>query len=133
MSGYYLDDDGGMYSLKNSKKEIKKLSTHCYPNSKNAGNHYPHVGVSIDGKRKTARIHELVAWTFVEFKKPNGLSSSAWRNMSNQDRYFLQSLMQINHIDEDKKNYHPSNLEWVTGKENSEKYQARKQEAILVG
>ena len=59
---------------------------------------YHCVGLTKNKKRKHFKVHRLVANNFVDnpFNKPC-----------------------VNHIDENKKNNHYSNLEWVTHKENS--------------
>ena len=60
---------------------------------------YPHCCIKINGKQKFVKMHRLVGIFFVEGRTEE-------RNI-------------INHIDENKLNYHPSNLEWVTSSENS--------------
>ena len=62
------------------------------------GRGYYSVSLYKNKKQKSFTIHRLVANNFIEnpFEKPC-----------------------INHIDENKKNNHYSNLEWVTHKENS--------------
>ena len=57
------------------------------------------VAPTIDGKNKTFYVHDLVAGAFIG-PKPEGL--------------------QVNHIDGDKRNNTPSNLEYVTRNENME-------------
>lgn len=61
-------------------------------------NGYPNVCLSINGKIKRVNVHRLVATMFVERKS--------------EDHTI------VNHIDENKLNYHSSNLEWVTPKQN---------------
>jgi hypothetical protein len=58
---------------------------------------YKHLCLSIDGRRKGASIHKLVALAFI----PNPLNKS-----------------QINHKDGVKSNNHVLNLEWASPKEN---------------
>lgn len=58
---------------------------------------YPSVDLYQDGKRKTVRVHRLVAEAFV----PNPGDKP-----------------EVNHKDGDKHNNNSSNLEWVTSKEN---------------
>ena len=58
---------------------------------------YLQVGLCKNGKRKTHKIHRLVAQAFI----PN-----------------LEKKLEINHIDEDKTNNNVNNLEWSTRKEN---------------
>ena len=59
---------------------------------------YFYVGLCKDGKRKVFAVHRLVAFHFIE--NENGFP-------------------QVNHKDENKENNEASNLEWCTGKYNS--------------
>lgn len=58
---------------------------------------YLYVNLCKEGKRKTCRIHRLVAQAFID----------------NPD-----NLPEVNHIDEDKENNAIENLEWCTSKDN---------------
>lgn len=84
---YLVSTDGKVYSTK-TKKFLKPLQ-----NEKD----YLHVELWLNYKRKTAKIHRLVAETFLE--NPCGLK-------------------EINHKDGNKQNNHVSNLEWCTRSEN---------------
>ena len=42
--------------------------------------------------------------------------------MENIQIALLREVLQVNHIDHNKENFNPKNLEWVTRKENIEKY-----------
>lgn len=70
------------------EKQLKPIET-------NKG--YLRVKLCHKGKISKARVHRLVAETFIE--KPN---------------------LEVNHINGDKKDNRLENLEWVTGKENKE-------------
>lgn len=59
---------------------------------------YPTYNLTINGKKKQIKVHRLVAETFL----PNP-----------EDKPI------VNHKDGDTHNYHLSNLEWATAKENS--------------
>lgn len=59
---------------------------------------YLRVGIMIDGKLSTRKIHRLVALAFI----PNP-----------------ENKPQVNHIDGNKLNNNHNNLEWSTNKENS--------------
>ncbi len=71
-------------------EKIKDIQTHL--------NGYKYVNLYKDNKNKTYRIHRLVAEAFI----PN-----------------TENKPDVNHIDADKSNNLPSNLEWATKKENT--------------
>lgn len=67
------------------------------------------------------QVHRLVAETLVPFPCPVGISRSDWRATPMSVKNLLCSQYRVNHIDHDRTNYHPSNLEWVTSRQNSQK------------
>jgi predicted ABC-class ATPase len=86
--GYYITEDGRVFSTKYNK--LKELTK-----QENKG--YWAIYLEKDRKQYRKSIHRLVAETYI----PNP-----------------DNLPQVNHIDEDKKNNHISNLEWVTQQQN---------------
>lgn len=84
--GYFATPDGRVYSEK--VKRFLKPRNH---------RGYWSIGISVDGKKKTATVHRLIAFAFVD-------------NPENKKV--------INHKDGDKKNNNISNLEWCTTSEN---------------
>lgn len=60
---------------------------------------YLQVGLCKDGKKKTCLVHRLIAFAFIPNDDP-------------------KNKTQINHLDENPRNNHVSNLEWVTTKQN---------------
>lgn len=94
-SYYAVSDMGNVKSLRSGKA----LKQHI-----NSRNGYCYVVFSVNNKRKTMRVHRLVAKAFC--KNPYG--------------YQL-----VNHKDEDKTNNCASNLEWCTAKYNSNYGDAR--------
>jgi exosome complex RNA-binding protein Csl4 len=129
LEDYFLDENGEIYSAKRGWK--RKLSVQPGDNY----NPYPKVGVTVDGKVRTLNVHRLVCETFHKKPLPEILSKAEWskvpcsikskliEHIQHADRY------QVNHIDHDRNNYHPSNLEWVTTSENQQKYQEYKRAA----
>lgn len=91
---FVIDTDGNILNIKTNKIYKKSLR-------KNNGYLYAYLSLGKRGKVKAIRIHKAVAETFI----PNPLN-----------------LKVVNHIDEDKTNCNASNLEWVTSKENTNKY-----------
>lgn len=59
---------------------------------------YPTYNLTLNGKKQKIKVHRLVAETFI----PNPENKPI-----------------VNHLDGDTHNYHRSNLEWATAKENS--------------
>lgn len=118
VDGYFMDNDGNIYS--NKRGTLKKMSFYLR-------NGYPGIKFSINGKSQSVDVHRAVAETKIPVPLPEieGLTEediantpvSVMRYLKNPARY------QVNHIDHNKENFHPSNLEWVTTHENSLKYQ----------
>lgn len=95
---YQVSNKGGrVKSLKYGKEKILK------PVKNTKG--YEHVFLYKNGKRKTFKIHRLVAFMFIE-------------------GYFEGA--EIDHIDTNRTNNHVSNLRWCTSKENSNNELSRK-------
>lgn len=86
---YTIDDNGYIYS-----DNIGKMRT------RNKGNtEYQIINfMTIDGKKKTYRVHRLVMMAF--------------RPIKNMEKF------EVNHKDGDKKNNNLENLEWCTSSEN---------------
>lgn len=128
--GYFIDKDGNIYSDK--KGYLYQLSIGGY---NDPWNPYPRVGLTIDGKSKTILVHRLVCETYHEKPLPDVLTEKEWNTIDADIRKKLidhiqhADRYQVNHIDHDHNNYHPSNLEWVTAQENQQKYQEHKKAA----
>lgn len=91
--GYLITKSGDIFSKPNkTRSTLRKLSSY-------KGYYgYSVVGIRVDGKQKTVKIHRLLAQTFIP----------------NPDK-----LPFVNHIDENTSNNALSNLEWCTPKYNS--------------
>lgn len=86
---YFVSNDGRVFSSRNNeKKELKQFADK---------DGYMIVQLSKQGKRKTMRVHRLVANAFIE--NPNNLPI-------------------VNHKDENKSNNHYENLEWCSYRNN---------------
>jgi hypothetical protein len=114
---YFVSPDGEVWSTKGVN--IKKLSK-AKPSGKRK---YPMVSIRINGRSKSIDVHRLVCASYHKFPKPNGITHAEWKSTPDKVQNLLKSLYQVNHIDHNHSNHHPSNLEWVTVKENSKKYQ----------
>lgn len=90
-NGYPVDSEGNIYSKRN---HTKKLTPHL--NRKG----YPMVGVMIGNQLRKISVHKIVAEVFLG-KCPTDY--------------------QVDHIDNDRKNFHPKNLRYVTASENVQK------------
>jgi hypothetical protein len=96
-------------------------------------NPYPKVSLSFEDKtKKTLMVHRLVCETYHKKPMPKELKDLNWNRIPAKERKILEDFVthadryQVNHIDHDHGNFHPSNLEWVTVKENQQKYQEHK-------
>lgn len=87
-SGYSFDLEKGFYSEKNNKPLKINIDKKGYPK----------VWLYIDGKRIEVKLHRYVCFNY-NGNAPKGKES-------------------VNHIDGNKMNWTPENLEWVSHKEN---------------
>ena len=115
LEDYWVDPDGDIWTSK-IWRNFRTLT----PQFRNS---YPRVTLTDFGKRKHVDMHRLVCSTFHKFPCPNGVTKKEWKDTPDSVKKLIQNSFQVNHIDHDTYNYHPSNLEWVSVKENSQKYQ----------
>lgn len=123
--GYFLNGDGHIYSTRQGS--LKKIAINCYPDSQNNGDRYPMVSIVVDGIKTTIRLHRLVAETLVGPPKSYpGIDMKVWGEAHPSLKRYLLLSMDVNHIDHNIENFHPSNLEWVTAQGNAAAYQEHK-------
>jgi hypothetical protein len=133
VEGYFVLEDGRILSDKQSRgRELRELSWHLRGNGDAM---YPSVNLYLRRYSPTSMsVHRLVAETYVpKLDKPLGVPSEDWDITPESVKLVWSKIateMCVNHIDHDKENFHPSNLEWVTARENVEKrdqfYSAKK-------
>jgi hypothetical protein len=123
IDNYYLDNDGNLYSTAYLRwycrdgMPARKIRWAIAGKTK-----YPRCVLRIDGIPKNENIHKIVAETFIEKPLPPGVSKNDWKNTPESVKRCFDNFWEINHIDHDPTNFHPSNLEWVSRKENINKY-----------
>jgi hypothetical protein len=125
---YYVHvKTGDIYSSKRSNTHAEKLTA-----TYDVSNGYMNISICSPGIKRSQRIHRLVAETLIPFPCPEGIPKADWKATPQSVKNELCSQYRVNHIDHDKTNYHPSNLEWVTAKGNSQAYIKHKN-ATLAG
>jgi hypothetical protein len=123
---YYVDTSGNIWSNHFSNLKMLKPSL----NSK-----YPTVSlhsksfIDYPGSKRSFMVHRVVAETFIPVPKENRVPDEDWESTPESVKKLINlykkekaRALLVNHIDHDKGNYHPSNLEWVTFKENAAAY-----------
>jgi len=112
---YFVCRNGDIWSTKRGdylRKLVVKASGNCP---------YPKVALNINGKSHTKMAHRVVCETWHKFPVPIGVTKSEWKQTPDSVKALLRGGYQVNHIDHVVENYHPSNLEWVTVKQNAQK------------
>ena len=92
---YQISSFGNVKSFKNGKEKILK----SHPNEKG----YYNIDLYLNNKRKTIRVHKLVAEYFLNHKGDGSM------------------LLVIDHIDNNKSNNRLDNLQVISNRENSSK------------
>jgi len=124
--GYFFDEEYNIISVKSGPyvtQPIKKLKTYVNSTSKHTGSHYPQISFRLNGISIITQVHRLVAETFLKKPAPTGITKKDWKATPDSVKALVYQTLYVNHIDHDKTNYHPSNLEWVTAQQNSVAYQ----------
>ena len=111
LEGYWVDSrDGTIWSTKHNDIKHIKGSNH---------DGYLRTIFMINGKKCALLLHRIVACTLIKFPPPTGVSKKDWSVTPESVKRAMSNLYLINHIDHNRANYHPSNLEWVTHTENA--------------
>lgn len=122
MVGYYIEYKNKQVRIISEKNAgIKELSI-----PKSGSSKYPKFTFMVNGKKNHADIHRVVAENLISFPKPKDITKQDWDNTPSVIKDHIKSLYFVNHIDHDKYNCHPTNLEWVTSKGNALAYQKHK-------
>jgi hypothetical protein len=116
--GYWVDPDGKIWSTKDPGNP-RMLATHVSGKSP-----YHKLGVMINNKRMFVDLHRAVAESLLPMPKPKEIRRVIWRQMSATEKSFCWQAYEVNHIDHDRLNNHPDNLEWVCKRENLDKRNA---------
>lgn len=114
--GYFVCQNGDIWS--NKRGSYNKMNTHIGGTTK-----YPKVNIRINGETKVLYPHRIVCETFHSFPKPESVTKEEWKNTPEAVKKIVGLAYQVNHIDHNKENHHPSNLEWVTVRQNQIKSQ----------
>lgn len=113
--GYYVDIDGRIWSTKQNK--FRTLNWFF-----NKGKQYPRIGLFYEDKVIKLLVHRIVCETFHEKPLPEGVSEEEWKRTPKSVKLHFEYYWEVNHIDHVKTNFHPSNLEWVSRKQNVDRY-----------
>jgi hypothetical protein len=122
--GYWVCEEGYLYTSKeswrNPLREMRKLNERLGGNSP-----YPKTNISVNGINKTLLVHIAVCdtWNHTSMPIPDGVSKADWKQTPKSVKAAMRFMYQVNHIDHDHCNHHPSNLEYVTSRQNQQKYQ----------
>ena len=120
LPNYFVCPEGNIWS--NKRAGFKKLSTSLRGGNRGDSS-YPAVNVMVGKNKRTINVHRLVCQTYHAYPRPAAMTEQSWRTTPNIAKQLIYVGYQVNHIDHDHSNHHPSNLEWVTGAENVQSYQ----------
>jgi hypothetical protein len=126
---YMVCNKGRIYKIKLGK--LTEVSI-CYPSKRNSSP-YARCAISVEGnRRKTLLVHIAVCdtWNRDFMPIPEGVSKAEWKQTPTAVKAAMRFIYQVNHIDHDQHNHHPSNLEYVTAQKNQQKYQEHRLKLI---
>lgn len=119
---YFVDPEGNIWSIKSGT--MKKLTPHWDEKNK-----YPRVRMDFNNKKQTILVHRVVCETFHKKPIPKIYTKEQWKRLPDDLKEPLLEYLQhadqwqVNHKDHNRINYHPDNLEWVSVRDNAQKYQ----------
>lgn len=121
LQDYVVSSDGEIFDT--SYEPMRKVTIN-YP-SKRRASPYARVSLRHNGKRSTFLVHIAVCdtWNRDSMPVPEGVSYNEWKRTPQSVKNHVRFIFQVNHIDHDQHNHHPSNLEYTTAKQNQNKYQ----------
>lgn len=85
-------------------------------------NKYGYISTKIGGGKHGIRfeLHRAVGQSFLPMRKPDFLRLEIWDQMTDEEQTQLCiNYHVVNHKDEDKTNFHWTNLNWLTSRENA--------------
>jgi hypothetical protein len=110
LEGYWVHPkDGTIWSTKQNKLKLINGSNH---------NGYRRNKFVMKDGNFNILLHRIVACTLIPFA-PSGVTKKDWSITPQSIKDLIMSQWLINHIDHNRANYHPSNLEWATHTENA--------------
>ena len=114
LDDYFIEYKNKQVSIYSTKTVgIRKMSIPSYGKAK-----YPKIKFRHDGVTINVDTHRVIAENLVTFPRPQNITEKDWNKTPETVKSVLKSVYFVNHIDHDKYNCHPSNLEWVTPKQN---------------
>ena len=123
MEGYFLEYDNDdlprFISVKGHRTKKMPIPTSGKPP-------YPLIRFSVKGVQYSSRVHRVIAEHLIPFPRPKGVTKKSWDAAPKDIKSAFMNMYLVNHKDHNKYNWHPSNLEWVTSRENNQKYQEHK-------
>ena len=118
---HFIDSNGDIYSLRHNSTD----GYYYYKKKPYAVNGYPQILVSLkkgDKKLKHIVCHIAACEMFVKKPLPTGVTKKEWNAAAESIKKCFEHYWEVNHIDNNTYNYHPSNLEWVSRRENIDKH-----------
>ena len=113
----YINSEVRIWRIWTKKRIMQRISI-----PKNGKAAYPKMKFRLNGETISADIHRVIGENLVPFPIPKGITSKVWKATSDSIKDLIKSLYFVNHIDHDKYNCDPRNLEWVTPKGNVRAY-----------